>query len=328
MSAPHAPRRDKLVDDPAEAAAARQRIIDDPGNVYLRLKVTVYRYLFPGPNESSWIDSSIILLIAANIIAVVLETESSLANAYMSYFVGFEWFSSVVFSIEYVLRLWVADLLLDPRRPWRSRWRYVRSFMALVDLLALIPFYLPMFIAVDARMLRAIRLVRLVRVLKMGRYAQAVFTLVTVLQRKREQLAMASFILVLLLLISATAIYYAEHQVVFTQLADGTTISTADPDDPFNSIPSSMWWAVITLTTVGYGDVVPSSPVGKMIAAAVALLGVGFVAIPTGILAAGFAEQLEDDAEPDAPAPEPDAPATAPKAGAYCPHCGEKLHGD
>lgn len=317
MTSPHLRERERLIDDLAAANAAREAILRDPKGPWLRLKVAVYRKLFPGEGDSNWLDSSIIVLIAANIVAVVLETDADYANAYMGAFIGFEWFSSVVFSIEYALRLWVADLVLDPRHPWRSRLRYARSFMALVDLLALIPFYLPMLVTIDLRFVRAVRLLRIVRVLKMGRYAEAIFTLFAVFRKKQEQLAMASFILALLLIVSASAIYFVEHQTIFEVLPDGTTRATVNPEDPFHSIPSSMWWAVVTLTTVGYGDVVPQTALGKLIAAMVALLGVGFVAIPTGIIAAGFTEQLEDDKG------EPTASPAAPTA---CPHCGKALH--
>lgn len=306
------PQREKLLDEPNAAAAARKAILSGPASPWLRLKIWVFRKLFPGENDSSWLDSSIILLIAANVLAVIFETERAYSKPYAEWLFVFEFFSSLAFTIEYVLRLWVSDLVLDPRHPWRSRLRYITSFMALVDLLALIPFYLPMLITVDMRVLRAIRLFRLVRVLKMGRYAEAVFTLLAVLRRKSEQLAMASFILVLLMLVAATGIYFAEHEVVIKTLEDGTQIFADNPDDPFRSIPSSMWWAVITLTTVGYGDVVPQSAVGKLIAGTVALLGVGFVAIPTGILAAGFAEQLEDDEHTH-------------DTDGICPACGQTL---
>ncbi|TVQ90614.1 MAG: ion transporter [Deltaproteobacteria bacterium] len=324
MPSHNLPRRDKLLSEPEAAAAARDAILSSPPTGWVKLKVRVFKALFPGENERSWIDTGIILLIAANVVAVIAETERAYTSQYADFLFTFEFFSSLIFTVEYVLRIWVADLLLDPRHPWRSRLRYVRSFMAMVDLLALIPFYLPMIIAVDLRILRAIRLFRLVRVLKMGRYSVAIFTLFSVLQRKSEQLAMASFILVLLMLVSATGIYFAEHEVVLLTLEDGRQVLSSNPEDPFRSIPSSMWWAVITLTSVGYGDVVPSTWIGKVIAGMVALLGVGFVAIPTGILAAGFAEQLEDGEGPDEDSSA--TPPVEPKPFAYCPHCGEHLH--
>ena len=123
--------------------------------------------------------------------------------------------------------------------------------------------------------MRAIRLLRLVRILKMGRYAHAVKTLTNVIARKREELAMTGFVLVMLLTLTSSAMYFVEHD--------------AQPEK-FRSIPAAMWWSVITLTSVGFGDVYPVTELGKFIGGIVALSGVGFVALPTGILAAGFNE--------------------------------------
>jgi voltage-gated potassium channel len=298
-----------------EAQAARRAILEGPQGPFLRVKVAVYRALYPQEGDSRWLDSAIITLIALNVLAVILETEEAYNAPYHIGFVVFEWFSSLVFTIEYVARLWVVDLEYDPRRPWRSRARYIFSFMALVDLVAILPFYLPMLITLDLRFVRAIRLLRLFRILKTGRYAHAVRTVAGVFSRKKEELAMTTFILVLLLVLSASAMYFVEHQPLVETLADGTVVQRQDPNDPFRSIPAAMWWAVITLTSVGYGDVVPQSVMGKFVAAVVSLVGVGFVALPTGILAAGFAEEIREQrlrgGKLDLPG--------------YCPHCGEPV---
>lgn len=305
---------------PTEAAeAARQAILSGQQELgpWMRIKVAIYRALYPQEGDSRWLDSSIITLIAINVMAVILETEEAYTSDYHVYFQAFEWFSSLFFTVEYVLRLWVVDLEFDPRHPWKSRARYVFSFMALVDLVAILPFYIVFFapFPLDLRFIRAIRLLRLFRILKMGRYAHAVRTMAAVFARKKEELAMTTFILVVLLVLSASAIYFVEHTPLEKVLPDGTIVQLQDPDDPFRSIPMSMWWAVVTLTSVGYGDVVPHTTLGKFVAAIVSLVGVGFVALPTGILAAGFAEEIREQRLKDGNLDMP----------GYCPHCGEPI---
>lgn len=303
-------------EDQAQAQQARRAILDsDDLGRWMRVKVAIYRALYPQDGDSRWLDTSIITLIAVNVMAVILETEEAYTGDFHVWFVGFEWFSSLFFTVEYVLRLWVVDLEFDPRHPWKSRARYVFSFMALVDLVAILPFYLPMIITLDLRFVRAIRLLRLFRILKMGRYAHAVRTMAAVFARKKEELAMTGFVLVVLLVLSASGIYFVEHTPLEKILPDGSTVHVQDPSDPFRSIPASMWWAVVTLTSVGYGDVVPQSVLGKFVGSLVALIGVGFVALPTGILAAGFAEEIREQRMREGNLNMP----------GYCPHCGEPV---
>ncbi|MFT7582633.1 MAG: voltage-gated potassium channel, partial [Myxococcota bacterium] len=172
------------------------------------------------------------------------------------------------------------------------------SPMALIDLVAVAPFYLQ-FIEMDTRIARAIRMFRLVRILKMGRYAKAVNTLSEVVMRKKEELAIVMFVLVLLLILCSSAIYFVE----------------GDPNKiGFSSIPEAMWWSIVTITSVGYGDVSPSTDLGKFVGGIICLVGVLFVALPTGILSAGFLETMREK-----------------KVGSdseifgFCPHCGEQL---
>lgn len=311
----HGEAIDPKVVEAQAAEAARQAILTGENGPWMRIKVKVYRALYPQDGDSRWLDTSIITLIAINVMAVILETEEAYTAPYHVYFQIFEWFSSLFFTVEYVLRLWVVDLEFDPRKPWRSRLRYVFSFMALVDLMAIVPFYLPMLITLDLRFIRAIRLLRLFRILKMGRYAHAVRTMAAVLGRKKEELAMTTFILVVLLVLSASGIYFVEHTTIEQVLPNGEVVHVHDPNDPFRSIPASMWWAVVTLTSVGYGDVVPQSAMGKFVAALVSLVGVGFVALPTGILAAGFAEEIREQRMKSGTLDMP----------GYCPHCGEPV---
>ncbi|MCO4746170.1 MAG: ion transporter [Proteobacteria bacterium] len=262
-------------------------------------KVRVDRILNPGDDDNKAMDTFIISLIAANVIAVMMETEPEYATAYHSWFMVFDTFSSLFFTVEYVARLWICNLDDAYKGGIRGRLRYMVSIMALVDLVAILPFYLPFLITMDLRILRAIRLLRLVRILKMGRYAHAVRTLTNVISRKKEELAMTWLVLVLLLTMSSSLIYFVEH--------------TTQPE-AFRSIPASMWWSVITLTSVGYGDVYPTSGMGRFVGAIVSMVGVGFVALPTGILAAGFNEEIREQKRGK------DADVFG-----FCPHCGEQL---
>jgi voltage-gated potassium channel len=222
------------------------------------------------------IDITLMSLIALNILAIILETVPEL-QAYHPYFRLFDIISVMIFSIEYLTRLW--SCTVDPRyrHPVTGRLKYMITPMALIDLLAILPFYLPMFIQVDLRFLRGLRLIRIFRVLKMGRYTTSLQLFSRVLQKKKEEILITLFLGVMLLILASSLVYLFEHE--------------AQPDK-FPSIPSSMWWGAVTLTTIGYGDVFPITPLGKILGATVAVLGIGMFALPTAILGAGFMEEL------------------------------------
>ena len=263
-------------------------------------KVRLDRLLNPGDDDSHVLDSFIITLIAFNVLAVIVETEPELAAKYSAEFFWFEFFSAIFFTVEYFARLWVADL--DPRYQgsFKGRLRYMFTAMAMVDVIAVLPFYLS-FIEMDLRIARAIRLLRLVRILKMGRYAHAVRTLTNVIVRKKEELAMSMFVAVMILILSASVMYFAENE---------------RQPDAFRSIPASMWWAVVTLTSVGYGDVSPETDLGKLMGAFICMIGVMLVALPTGILASGFADEIREQKE---------GKKEVGSNFQYCPHCGKHL---
>ena len=147
--------------------------------------------------------------------------------------------------------------------------------LAIIDLLAILPFYLPMIIPLDLRFIRAVRLFRLFRLFKMGRYSKAVFILKKVLKEKKEELVLIIFVIFLLLIIFSSLMYFIEKE--------------AQPE-AFSNIPEAMWWGIITLTTVGYGDVYPITPLGKILGALIAFLGIGMFALPAGILGSGLVE--------------------------------------
>ncbi len=217
----------------------------------------------------------IVVLIVLNAIAFAAETVSSLAARYHDYFQAFNVFSVAVFTIEYALRVWscVEIPMLSRMTPWRARLKFATRPMMIIDLLAFAPWYLHWFVPIDLRVLRVFRLFRL---LKLVRYSPALQTLGRVLADEYRALLGALLIMLVLLLFASTGIYFLER--------------TAQPNT-FDSIPSAAWWALATLTTVGYGDLVPITPLGKVLGGVVMLLGVGMFALPIAIIATGFSQE-------------------------------------
>ncbi len=244
-----------------------------------------------------WLEALVLALIVANVAIALAETEPGLPDRWRAGFAAFDQFSMVVFSIECLARWWLSPRLPGLGTGWRARWRYLWTPFAIIDFLSVVPFYLPLLLPGDLRMLRMARLVRLFRLLKLARYLRSVTIIRSVLSAKREELLVSFGLGFALLLATATMVYHAEHD--------------AQPDK-FPSIASSIWWAVATLTTIGYGDVYPVTAVGKALAAVVAVLGIGLFALPAGILSAGFTEHLTHG-------------ATAAKEPRHCPHCGARL---
>ncbi len=226
------------------------------------------------------VDIALILLIVASVTAVVLESIESFEVAFGHYLYWFEVFTIAVFSIEYLLRAWscVEAERRNGASDFRTRLRFLVSFHAIIDLLAILPFYLlafGLFGGVDMRFLRA---VRLLRVLKLTRYSAALNMLFVTFRENGRALGAAFIILVTIMLLAASGMYYFERE--------------SQPDD-FGNIPAAMWWAFATLTTVGYGDVTPITVGGKVFGALITVVGIGMVALPTSILATGYAQQLK-----------------------------------
>lgn len=239
-------------------------------------------------------DIFIIVLIALNMLAVILETVDPVYQAAPRIFGYFEIFSVIIFTIEYILRVWSCTINEKYNHPITGRIKFILSPLALIDLFAFLPFYIPMVIPADLRFLRGIRLLRLIRVLKFGRYSEVVRLFGRVFKAKTAELFTAIFLIFVLLIISSSILYYVERD--------------AQPDK-FSSIPQAMWWGVVTLTTVGYGDIFPITSMGKFLASVISLLGIGLFALPTGILSAGFVEEIK-------------------KKGSHirCPHCGKEIY--
>ena len=221
-------------------------------------------------------DWSICILILLNIVAATLETIPPLSQTYKHFFLIFEIISVAIFTLEYLCRLWVCTLHLPLRklRPIKARFQFACTPYMIIDLLSILPFYLSLFIPADLRLLR---IFRLVRIMKLGRYSPALGTITRVLYNERRALVGTFIIMIGLLLLASTLSYYAEHK--------------AQPDK-FGNIPQAMWWAVATLTTVGYGDVAPITPYGKIVGAIFMIFGLGMFALPIGIIATGFSQEI------------------------------------
>ena len=244
------------------------------------LRTRIYKIVestHPDDLHGQWFDYFIVALIITNVIAVILETVEGLYVAYTEFFTGFELFSVAVFTVEYLVRLWV--VVDSPnenyRHPFNGRLRYAVTPMALIDIAAILPFYLSLLIPVDLRFMRVFRLLRL---LKLTRYSTALQTLGAVLYDQRRTLGASIFVMLILLVFSSSIIYLVEKD--------------AQPE-AFSSIPKAMWWGLATLTTVGYGDVTPATGIGKVFGATIMVLGIGMAALPAGILATGFATEMQ-----------------------------------
>jgi len=264
------------------------------------IKNQIFQIIEPTSGDSHYarfFSIFLITLICLNVLAVIFETVKSIYSEYPRFFHLFEVFSVAIFSIEYLLRLWLSTCDQRYKGSFIGRIRFAITPLALIDLLAILPFYLPMFIAMDLRFIRALRLVRLVRIFKMGRYSNSLRTLVAVLREKKEDILITAFAVAILLVIASSLMYHVEHE--------------AQPE-AFSSIPAAMWWGVSTLTTVGYGDIYPITPLGKFLGAVIALLGIGLFALPAGVLSSGFIEQIQKRR----------------LEIKVCPHCGKVIGSD
>lgn len=246
----------------------------------LNLRYRVYEIIevaADGDLLSRAFDITILSLIVINVLALVLGTVDEIYQISPAFFKNIELVSVLIFTFEYLLRLWCC--VENPRFAGaiKGRLKYIMSFMGLVDLVAILPFYLP-FIAGHFTFFRVIRLVRIFRLFKLVRYSAALASLEIVLKKRKEELFSTLFVLFLLLLCVSSLMYYAEN--------------SAQPE-AFSSIPKAMWWGVATLTTVGYGDVYPITAIGKIMGAFVAVLGIGLFALPAGIIGASYLDEIE-----------------------------------
>ena len=244
-----------------------------------------------------------LILIFLNVIAVILSTVQSINKEFSQFFGWFETFSVIIFSLEYLLRLW--SCTSEPGRgPVWGRIKFAFYPMSIIDLLSVLPFYLPL-VGIDLRFLRIMRLFRIFRIAKVGRYYNSLNLMRNVFADKKEEIVLSATIMGALLVISASLLYFLENE--------------AQPK-AFSSIPASMWWAVTALTTVGYGDIYPITPLGKLVASLIAISGIGMFALPTGIVSSGFVEEIQRHKREKLESSE--------KQHFICPHCNKPIHRD
>lgn len=234
-------------------------------------------------------------LIIVNVLATILETVPSLMADFSLVFSRLQFFSIIIFTIEYLLRIWVC--VEDERyaHPIKGRLKFLKSPLAIIDLLVILPFFIPLLL-VDLRVLRLLRLFRLLSIFKLVHYFNTLNRFVNVLIEKKTDFIVSFLLVVVLLIFSSSGMYYFEHN--------------AQPER-FKSIPDAMWWGVATLTTVGYGDIYPITAMGKVFGALIAMLGIGLFAVPAGIFASGLLGSLQSNNQ---------------QKEICCPHCGKSIN--
>ncbi len=262
------------------------------------IKMRVYALLEPGETgewASKSVDLALILLILANVATAIAETIPAFHDRYGGGLFWFEAISIGIFTVEYLLRLW--SCTATGVGPVWGRLRFMTRAMPLIDLMAILPFFLQFLgLGLDLRMARIVRIARLVRIAKLARYSSALQLLGRGFWNRKEELSMTLLLGGFALVLAATFIYYAEN---------------GSQPEVFSSIPAAFWWAITTLTTVGYGDAYPVTVMGKVFGGIFQVMGVLLLALPTGILASSFLEQMESAKA-----------AASPRA---CPHCGEVI---
>ncbi|MFY0643445.1 MAG: ion transporter [Bacteroidia bacterium] len=244
-----------------------------------------------GYKLNKYFDYGILFLIALNVVAIILETVPSIYAPHARQFRIFDVISVIIFSIEYLLRVYVSDITHPSSSRIRSAGKFALSGYGIIDILAIIPFYLPFFFPIDLRILRLLRFMRFARLFKIARYNKSLNILWHVIKSKKVEFGIIGIAALIILVISSTLIYYAEG---------------SEQPDQFPSIAASLYWAVSTVTSLGYGDVYPVTNLGKLLASVVSILGIGLVAVPTGLISSGFFEMRRTNRK-------------------NCPHCGEPL---
>ncbi len=265
-----------------------------------RRRARLHEVIFESDTPAGrYFDLALIWLILLSVATVILESIREVRVQYGSLLYALEWMFTVLFTIEYALRL------LSVRHPLR----YARSFFGVIDLLAIIPTYLSVFVPGSQYLLviRILRLLRVFRLLKLSEYVMEADTLRRALRASRRKISVFISAVVLLVVIIGAMMYVIEGE------ANG-----------FTSIPVSIYWAIVTLTTVGYGDLSPKTPLGKMLASIVMVIGYGIIAVPTGIVSVELAHAVREKGVSGQSCPACSAEGHDPDA-AYCKYCGEKL---
>lgn len=245
------------------------------------LRKKVFNVLEPGYDQNGaskyyeqFFDYFITIVILLSIAVMVLSSVRSLSAQYSPLFNVVFFFTTIVFSIEYPLRLWTCTE--DPRyaAPVAGRLKWILTPYALIDLIVVFPFYLELFTGIN---LTGLVVLRVFRVFKLVRYSESINMIIRVVRAQRNMLITAYLVLFIALIAASTLMFQIENP---------------GQPDVFSSIPATMWWGIVTLTTVGYGDMVPMTAPGKILGGCITLLGIGIFALPAGILASGFTQEL------------------------------------
>ena len=266
--------------------------------MYQTTKMRVHTLLHPELGFTKWdkiFNGFIINLIILNVTAVILETVPSIHGPHATFFRYFDLVSVIIFTIEYVLRVWSCNH--DPRyaHSFHGRLKYMVSTGALIDLLAILPFYVHVIVGLDLRVLRILRLLRFLRLFRLTAYMKSARMVRSVFKTRANDLKLSFILIIFLIIIASCLVFFAEHD--------------AQPKI-FSSIPSTIWWAIITVTSVGYGDMVPITIPGKILTSIISLSGLAVFALPAGIITAGFLEEMRKPKK---------------QKNNFCPHCGKPL---
>ncbi|MAF10196.1 potassium channel protein [Candidatus Poribacteria bacterium] len=266
--------------------------------MYKHLQRRTFEVIEKG-DSSDWlsrvVDAFLATLIVANITGMCLATMQQVHSTLNTIILDIDKIALYVFTAEYLLRLWSCTTEPPYERAILGRLRFARTPMLLIDMAAILPFWIsagiaagliPAFISADTQ--HALLLLRILRIIKIARYFESVRTLGNVISSKHEELSIAALAEVILLIVSSSLLYFVEHDL---------------QPEKFSSIPAAMWWGMSTLTTVGYGDIIPISPFGKFLAMAISLIGITMFAVPMGILGSGFVEEMERKRAGHAPCP-------------------------
>ncbi|MEN9868656.1 MAG: hypothetical protein RL748_4246 [Pseudomonadota bacterium] len=245
----------------------------------------------PGNPKACYVNYILAALILFNCAAVALETDATLYASYKRFFIFMEVVSSIIFTIEYLLRVWICVEQERFAHPVRGRLAYMRQPLPLLDLIVVATTFAPL----DLRFLRIFRISRLLRVLHMDDFDQSLQAIAKAIAARRSMLLVSVGMMLIAIYFSASLLYILEHR--------------AQPDK-FSSIPATLWWAVMTLTTIGYGDIFPITPMGKLLASAIAIFGIGIFALPSAILTAAILDGSQSANKTN-------------HHGEKCPHCGQ-----
>ncbi len=275
--------------------------------MYHRTKKKIHGLLHPEiVGDKYWdkvINVFIIVLIILNVVAVMLETVAPIHTKYEAFFDYFDLISVIIFTIEYILRVWSSNHEEQYKHSFWGRLKYMLSPGALIDLIAIVPSYLHAFIGLDLRILRMLRLLRILRLFRLTAYTKPAHMITNVFRKRKNELALSFVLAIFLIIIASCIMYFAEH----------LTPAAGAKESLFSSIPKTIWWSVVTLTTTGYGDMYPVTDLGRALASIIMLTGVAFFALPAGIITAGFIDEFRINRV---------------KKSHRCPNCGEQIELD